>query len=131
MVIVTVWWKIRPGTVEPFKRWWHEKLSIADEHLPNLWGEYLSEPVSQAEVDAMEHRFNVVDPNETEETAIMVNVAIWKDIASFQQAVKPKDTSPDPSKEPGCYGAGLWKRIIFNPQETHRGTWPLPGPLSD
>ena len=122
MIIVLIWWKIRPTleAEQSFMAWWKDH-GIEDRS--SLCGEFLSRPQPIGELnippDLPIEQINDLEP-ERSQYRLFVNVGLWRDWDSF---VNGPGQYIDDSKEPEPFEAERRSRTVLTPQRWRLGEW--------
>lgn len=133
MVVVIVRWYIKKNKEHDFKTIWVEKMEPIIKE--GLFREFFSKPV-----DILNEKYNTLDVESPHYTTF-INVGIWKDIGSFDDAIGsfiPDREKADLVKYPEKHNKEqievfefefkLRERVVMNVEEDRIGLWPLPGP---
>lgn len=126
MVIVIVRWYIIEGQEENFKKTWIEIMEPLIK--TGLYREFFSKPI-----DSVKEKYHTLDV-ESQHYKTFINVGIWKDINSFDEAIgnfilgrKPHDNDPQKQyMEIFEFEYKLRERIVMTVEESRSGGWILP-----
>jgi hypothetical protein len=121
VAIVVIFWKILPGdeNERAFFEHWERTLELEDRS--GLVGEFLSQPLTKAEVG---FDCSALGLDASDDYVPFFNVGIWDSVEAFREHVIERLVNPGPGKEDFEYAPRA--RMILSPKRWRVGDAQLP-----